>query len=591
MKGMNRMFSIHTTQRAGLAIAMAALAWLACGTKPAAAAPPPAVAAGVPQRRDFVDLGRAPGNTQVQMSVILRYRNDDELTKLVADQSDPRSPMHGRYLTNQQFNEFFAPAQQDYVRAIAALAKAGFRVDQTFSNRMVVSASAPAGLVERYFGTQIHLVNQRGYGLRYANRTTAIMPAELRSIALSVTGLDNLVNVRYPHPVRSRVTWQLNGPDGYMRNAPRPVSTATPMPNPQPEPTLAAKVRGTGGGYTSFTIATAYDYPVQHGYDGLGRAVGNVISGDYADSDLTGFLTDVGETRDGPATVRILVNGTTNHDPNSADVQESTLDVEAIVGVAPGVSFYEYLMPSLTDKSIEDAYNRVVSDNLVDAVNSSFGGCETDDPSFEYVTNYIAKQGAAKGITFSASTGDTGSNGCGAVANGAPGTAPGVGIPAADDYFTAVGGTDLFVNEVTGAWLNETGWETGGGGVSKLEPLPSWQAATKNVITTGRNTPDVALDASLETGYEYYENGVAGTIGGTSLSSPLFIGLQGEINQIQHKRHGWVNPRLYQIVNTVGYVHFRDIVGGSNGMYTAGPGYDNVTGIGSPLGWILAGTE
>ena len=333
------------------------------------------------------------------------------------------------------------------------------------------------------------------------------------------------------------------------------------------------------------------DYPVQHGYDGLGRAVGNVISGDYADSDLTGFLTDVGETRDGPATVRILVNGTTNHDPTSPDVQESTLDVEAIVGVAPGVSFYEYLMPSLTDKSIEDAYNRVVSDNLVEAVNSSFGGCETDDPSFEYVTNYIAKQGAAKGITFSASTGDTGSNGCGAVANGAPGTAPGVGIPAADYYFTAVGGTDLFVNEVTGVWLNETGWETGGGGVSKLEPLPSWQAATSGVTTTGRNVPDIALDASLETGYENYENGGAGIAGGTSLSSPLFIGLQGEINQIQHRRHGWVNPRLYQIQNAVGYVHFRDVVGGSNGAFTAVPGYDNVTGIGSPIGWLLAGTE
>jgi pseudomonalisin len=592
MKGMIRMFSIHSNLRAGLAIAVAAFASFACANAQAAAATPPAVAAGVPVRRDFIDLGRAPANTRIEVSLVMRYRNEAELDGLAAAQSDPRSPMFGRYLTNGEFNGFFAPSPQDYARAVEALVRAGFHVDGTYANRTLVSASAPASVVERYFSTQIHLVAQRGYGVRYANARPAIMPSELRAVAASVAGLDSLVNVRYPRPMHAPAAWpvrQTGHVDHYSQ--PRPVSTATPVPNPNPEPTLAPKVLGSGGGYTPFTIATAYDYPVQHGYDGTGRSVGNVISGDYADSDLTGFLADVGETRDGPASVRILVDGSTNHDPNSPDVQESTLDVEAIVGLAPGVSFYEYLMPGLTDRSIEDAYNRVVSDNLVDAVNSSFGGCETDDPSFEYVTNYIAKQGAVKGITFSASTGDTGSNGCGGVANGAPGTAPGVGIPAADDYFTAVGGTDLFVNEVTGAYVNETGWESGGGGVSKLEPLPSWQAATSGVTTTGRNTPDVALDAALETGYEYYENGVATTIGGTSLSSPLFVALQGEIGQIQHKRHGFLNPRLYQIVNTVGYFHFRDVVGGSNGMFTAVPGYDNVTGIGSPIGWLLAGTE
>jgi len=140
---------------------------------------------------------------------------------------------------------------------------------------------------------------------------------------------------------------------------------------------------------------------------------------------------------------------------------------------------------------------------------------------------------------------------------------------------TTVGGTELFVNLAAGAYLKENGWETGDGGVSKLEPLPSWQASTAGVTATGRNIPDIALDAALETGYENFEGGASGIAGGTSLASPLFIALQGEINQIQGRRHGWVNPRLYQIVNTVGYVQFRDIGGG----------------IGSPLGWELAGTE
>lgn len=583
-----------TTRRNSLAVVLAAIGLLASGNVAAATASPPAVAAGVPVRRDFVDLGRAPATQPIRISVMLRYRNDDELSRLVANQSDARSPLFRRYLSSEQFNAYFAPASTDYARAIGSLKRAGFIVERGYANRTVVDAIAPAAVAERYFRTQIHFVSQRGHGIRYANSMPAIMPPELRGVVASVTGLDDLVNMYYPSPkylAHMHMVQIGNGGGSGVPDAPAPVSTATPIPNPHPEPTLSAAVRGAGGGYTPFTIATAYNYPVQHGYDGLGRSVGNVISGDYQDSDLTGFLTDVTETRTGPPSVRILVDGTTNHDPASADVQESTLDVEAIVGLAPGVSFYEYLMPDLTDRSIEDAYNRVVSDNLVDAVNSSFGGCETDDPSFEYVSNYIAKQGAAKGITFSASTGDTGSNGCGGAVNGAPGTAPGVEIPSTDYYFTAVGGTDLYVNPVTGAYVKEYGWQTGGGGVSKLEPLQSWQAATKNVVTTGRNVPDVALDAALETGYENYEGGAAGIAGGTSLSSPLFIGLQAEINEIQHHRHGWVNPRLYVIVNAVGYVHFTDVVGGTNGMFTAGPGYDNVTGIGSPIGWLLAGTE
>jgi subtilase family serine protease len=580
---------LHLTWRHRLAIGLVGLAVLAGGNA-AAAASPPALAAGVPVRRDFVDIGRAPASQRIEFAVVLLYRHDAELTQLVAAQSDSQSAVFELYLSNEQFNAYFAPAAADYARVAASLRRAGFAIERASANRTIIDAVGSVAMVEHYFGTQIHVVLQRGYGLRYANSKPALMPNDLRGVVLHVTGFDDLINVRYPHtPYWTRPI--LHGPPTGIKIHPNPVSTATPMPNPSPEPTIPAKVRGAGGGYTAFTIATAYDYPVQHGYDGLGRSLGNVISGDYADSDLAGWFADVGETRDGPPTTRILVDGTTNHDPNSPDVQESTLDVEAMVGVAPGVSYYEYLMLALTDKAIEDAYNRVVSDNIVDAVNSSFGGCETDDPSFEYVTNYIAKQGASKGITFSASTGDTGSNGCGGITNGAPGTAPGVGIPAADDYFTAVGGTDLYVNEVTGGYLTETGWETGGGGISKLEPVPSWQAATSGVSQSGRNTPDIALDAALETGYEYFENGGFGISGGTSLSSPLFIGLQGEINQIQNKRHGLVNPRLYQIVNTVGYVHFRDVVGGCNGAFCAVPGYDNVTGIGSPIGWILAGAE
>src|SRR5205807_1313668 len=84
---------------------------------------------------------------------------------------------------------------------------------------------------------------------------------------------------------------------------------------------------------------------------------------------------------------------------------------------------------------IEDGYNRAVSDGFVDVLNSSFGGCETGDTAFDTSTNQIATQGASKGITFAASSGDSGSAECSG--------STGVSSPASDPEFVAVGGTSL----------------------------------------------------------------------------------------------------------------------------------------------------
>ena len=77
---------------------------------------------------------------------------------------------------------------------------------------------------------------------------------------------------------------------------------------------------------------------------------------------------------------------------------------------------------------------------------------------------------------------------------------------------------------------------------------------------------------------------------GTSFATPAMAALVAEIDEIQGTRNGWINPRLYQIQNTQGYTWaYRDVITGTNGTQTAGTGYDELTGIGSPLGWELAG--
>ncbi len=180
------------------ALTVAALA--ANGIAGQAAQLPSGHAADVPRLAGMRDLGRAPSSLPVSVAVTLNYRHDQELEQLVRLQSDPRSPLYHRFLTNEQFNEYFAPAQEDYARAQRALERAGFRITHTFSNRTVIDAVAPAASAERYFSTEIHRVAQPGAtGIRYANVSPAVVPTELRGILGTVAGLNNLDVVRPLH--------------------------------------------------------------------------------------------------------------------------------------------------------------------------------------------------------------------------------------------------------------------------------------------------------------------------------------------------------------------------------------------------------
>ncbi len=565
---------------------------------------------GVRANGRVVDLGPMRAGATVRVGLLLRNRHEDEIATLARAQGQRGSRYYHAYLTNAQWNAYFAPEETSVARVTQTLQRGGFRIQRIDSNRGLIVATAPVRSAERFFATSIHRMLQRdGAGERYANVTTAVMPAALRGDAVAVVGLHTTDVARYPMQMRrapafanrpAAVSPRALAPATYRSTfattaaSPKPVTTTTPSPNPNPDPTIPGGITNIrnlrSGGYGPYAFAKAYDYPSIHGWNGKGQSVGNVISGDFADTDLAAQLSEYGLVHTG-TTNRVPVD--TNFQPasnGSPDDGESTLDVEAILGLAPGANYYEYLVNTLADVAILDGYNRVVSDNIVGAANSSFGGCEQDDPAFGYAANYVASQGAVKGITFTASTGDTGGESCMGVANGAPGAVIGVSNPATQPYFTAVGGTDLVVNPATAVRVTEIGWTTGGGGVSYFVAEPDWQMKTSGVSASGRNIPDVALDAALETGYSIYQGGDFIT-GGTSLSSPLMAAMVTEVNEVQGTRNGWINPRLYEIVNAQGYgFAFTDVVGGSNQTAVAVPGYDRVTGIGTPNGFALAGT-
>src|SRR5207249_4097224 len=180
------------------------------------------------------------------------------------------------------------------------------------------------------------------------------------------------------------------------------------------------------------------------------------------------------------------------------------------------------------------------------------------------------------GVSFIASSGDSGA---------------GVSFPAASLYVVSVGGTTLNV-QASGKVLGETAWSGSGGGVSSYEARPSYQTGFNS--NSGRGVPDVSYVADPNTGvsiYDSYGYGGWSQAGGTSVGAPQWAAITAIVNsgggQLSSASFG-TNTAFYNAATGPAYsANYRDITSGSNGncgtICNAGPSYDFVTGLGSPL--------
>ncbi len=542
------------------------------------AAPPGAAPPGAAGREDAVvaeavslasagvrDRGSAAPNAELHVALTLRYRNQGDLDNLIARQQERSQTTP--WLTDGEFNRLFAPSESTYRRVIGSLKRAGLLVGDTFADRTVVDASGTVAHFERYFGTRIHAVAQKGLGTRYANVVPAHAPAGMADSLLAVDGLSTIVSVAPFHQLVPKTA----------RFSLRPALQSSPLFGP---PSTATGLQG----YGPLAFSAGYDLPIMHAgganghYDGAGRTAAIVIDSDFETSDVTSFLKYFKIVQKG-AIKRVLVDKGPPPGDESLDAVEATLDTETIASNAPGATLYVYEIPSLEDADITDAYAKAVSDNRADAVNSSFGGCEVLLGKTIKAWSAIAEQGLAKGMTFSASTGDGGGQLC-------------PNSPASSPYFAAVGGTALEIG-ASGAWTSEAGWPGSGGGVSVTFGLPAWQSAVAGINGRGRNLPDVAFDADPVSGAAIYFGGSWNTlnnpIGGTSLASPIYVSAVTEMDQVKGARLGLASGALFARFANGGYgtttTYYHDITLGNSGIYYAVPGYDLVTGIGSMDAW------
>ena len=298
---------------------------------------------------------------------------------------------------------------------------------------------------------------------------------------------------------------------------------------------------------------------------------------------------------------------------------ETDLDVQWSHAVAPHANIALVVAKSNNDADINNAIKYAVDNNIGDVISMSFGEGERCMSATDLANQHAIFEAAeAKNITLFASSGDQGS--AQPACDGSDSFFLSASTPATDPDVTAVGGTNLFADGVSGAYQSETTWNetaifgpaASGGGHSVLFRRPDFQApVVKDAYV--REVPDVAYNAGINGGvivraFCPADPNVCGAgasvffrVGGTSAGSPQWAGLIALADQMAGGRVGGINKTLYHLGKGVSpSTYFHDITTGNNGLIFIGPGtgtpiagfdavsgYDMATGWGSPIASAL----
>jgi subtilase family serine protease len=474
-------------------------------------------------------------------------------------------------LTSSQFNARFAPSTAT-VRAIRTWAKASdLRVASVSANRLLVRLTGSSTAVARALHTSFASFHSTANGTFFAPTRTATLPRAVASHVTAVLGLSNLARAAVPHPAARSAT-------ALQKTLSSVTSSLTTLGLSAPSLAYPAQ-------YTPQQFWSMYDAPSSQ--TGSGQQLAIITEGDLSQpkKDLATFESKFGL----PAVTWNQINvGTPSTDTSGDD--EWDLDSQYSTAFAPGASTLNvYVGPSLNDSDILTTVNKWVTDDSSRQGSFSAGECDL----LAYVAGFtsgldtVLEAADSQGQTMFFSSGDTGSQ-CPAITgvNGVPAGIPDTNYPASSPYGIGVGGTSV----LSPSGPTEIAWYAGGGGLSPIEAAPAFQSSTKvlgALPLVRRGVPDVSLDADPESGYDVIVAGSEETIGGTSASGPSWQGIWARVQGAHSGGLGFAGPILYSTEPSSAY---HDITLGTNTLYPAGPGYDLVTGLGTPdIAKLIAG--
>jgi subtilase family serine protease len=590
-------------------------------------------------------VGAARPGDPVNFEVLLGLHNAAGAAAQARARTTPGSPLYAHWLSDAAFRRAYSPSPAEVAAVSAWLRSQKLQVSGVAASRLYVAVRGTVAEAERAFGTTLRMYAYHGKVLR-ANATELTVPSSLSHMIAGVTDLDDGMALVQPAsvalpgpPPGARFGVQpcsayygqkiaTNKPPAYGRHQPYTVCGYLPTQYRSAYGLQGLERRGFTGKGVTVEITDAYASPT-------------IVK------DVNTYSRRHGLPPLRPGQFRQVLPPSFNHIKLCGPqgwYGEETLDVEAVHGMAPGAKIV-FVAGSNCLHGLPRAWANSIDHHLAQIITNSWTvtngeGTEGQALSQGYVkfVNEFALEAALTGIGNYFSSGDDGDDTI-SVGHRA------VDFPASDPWVTGVGGTSVGIG-ARGQYLWETGWSNSysmltkgkwtpappgtynsgaGGGTSKLFGQPFYQ---KGRVPTSiseyyssrphRAVPDVAMPADPNTGMlvgetQVFPNGThygEYRIGGTSLASPLMAGVMAVADDAAGFAHGFINPALYQLLGTGALHDVRplghpiaevrtDYVNGVNNaqgkfwrLRTAGipttiftrPGYDDVTGVGSPNG-------
>jgi kumamolisin len=513
--------------------------------------------------------GRMDPKQRIEVTVRVRSRKADSQWDASVIKMSSKQPSERTYLSREDLAAHRGADPEDLAKVHSFSHAHGLTVVETSIPKRTVRLSGTVTDLSKAFGVRLQMY--KAGEVTYRGRTGNIyVPSGLAKVVEGVFGLDN-----------------------------------RPFARPHTRPRTAAQVRKAVPTFMVPEVAEHYNFP--SGLDGRGQCIalielnsidahGNIVGTGYTVADLKAFFRKLG--RPVPDISAIGVDGGSNT-PGSDQIGdgEVTVDIEMAGTIAPRAKLAVYFAPD-TDAGFLDVVNAALYDTVrKPSVMSISWGNPEDGATDQFLKglNQVLLDAAALGVTVCCETGDYGSSDEPAQLRDGR---PHVEFPASSPFVLACGGTRLIGSgrkirsEVV--WNDgDSGGGAGGGGVSNKFPRPPYQS-TMNIPLSpqrkkGRGLPDVAGNA---TDYRMIVGGKEIPASGTSLVAPLWAGLIALINQSLTEKGGntagFLNSLLYGVLGARGA--FKDIVEGNNDIdgklnkYSAGPGWDACTGMGSPDG-------
>lgn len=582
------------------------------------------------------DVGRLPANTKLNsMSIVFKRSaaQEADLQKLIAAQQNPASSLYHQWLNPDQFAKRFGMAQADLDKVQTWLQQQGFSIESVARSRNMIRFSGTARQAENAFSTQLHYYKIDGEQ-HFAPSTELSVPAAVAPVVLAIRNLDSfrpkaqVVTNKTPRPRSSFTSSQ----SGNVFFAPGDIATVYDV-----KQLTAGGINGAGQTIAVVGQSAVVVSDIEHFQSAAGLTVkdptlvlipgtGNstTYSNDELESDLD--LEWAGAMAPGADIFFIYPGNDTS--VNAFDSIQYAIDNK--IGNIISVS-YGSCEPLLGTFSLETFFTQAATQGQTilaasgDAGSTAcFVGTTTTNPSLtvqeQVAVNYPASSPWVTGIGGTEIT----------AANAAVGT-----------YWQAA--TNSTTDNINSAiqYIPEVAWNDGtpncgatnclsasGGGASTLFTKPTWQAGVTGIPAANhRYVPDISLysspdlpgylyctsdtsgwtkatattsaqQASCNSGFRDAATGDLTIAGGTSFATPVFAGMLALINQKAGyaSGQGLINPILYTMAaDSATYaVAFHDITSGNNNCtggtadcssstngFSAGTGYDEVTGLGS----------